>query len=100
MTPKNKTNWKMAMCVGEPIETFYPQRSQRIFAQPAIDICNSCPIKAECLEWALEHDEQGIWGGTTLYERNKINASRRRPKRRYTTTRTSARREESRSPQD
>ena len=43
-------------------------------AGPAIDrakqICNSCPVRARCLDWALSHGVAfGIWGGRTEAER-------------------------------
>lgn len=36
----------------------------------AKELCNECPIKKKCFEYALEtHQEYGIWGGTTPDER-------------------------------
>jgi WhiB family transcriptional regulator, redox-sensing transcriptional regulator len=35
-------------------------------------ICSTCPVKKECLNYAIEHECQGIWGGTTDSERKKI----------------------------
>jgi hypothetical protein len=33
-------------------------------------VADRCPVKAECLEWALEHDARhGMWGGKTPRER-------------------------------
>ena len=32
-------------------------------------MCAACPYKTPCLEWAVIHDEMGIWGGTTAKER-------------------------------
>lgn len=29
----------------------------------AIAICETCPVKADCYQWALEHREVGVWGG-------------------------------------
>lgn len=39
----------------------------------AIDICNTCPVKKECLEVGMEDINltYGIWGGTTPIERVK-----------------------------
>ena len=31
----------------------------------AIEVCQRCNTKQECLQYALEHNEQGIWGGLT-----------------------------------
>lgn len=35
----------------------------------AKNICFSCPVRAECLQWALEHKQiWGIWGGKDEFE--------------------------------
>lgn len=31
--------------------------------------CDSCPVRMECWEYAVVHQEEGIWGGTTDSER-------------------------------
>ena len=39
-------------------------------------VCASCPVRAECLDYALEHNVRyGIWGGLNEHERR---AERRR----------------------
>lgn len=39
----------------------------------AKQICRSCPVRLECLEYALEiREEWGIWGGLTPAERRNI----------------------------
>jgi WhiB family redox-sensing transcriptional regulator len=36
-------------------------------------ICQSCEVRAQCLEYALERDERfGIWGGLSERERRKL----------------------------
>ncbi len=36
-------------------------------------LCSECPYKMRCLEYALKNQfEQGIWGGTTEYDRKKL----------------------------
>lgn len=34
--------------------------------------CNDCPVIAQCLDYALNVKVMGIWGGTTLDERDEI----------------------------
>jgi len=34
--------------------------------------CNDCPVIAECLNYALNVKVMGIWGGTTLNERDEM----------------------------
>lgn len=41
----------------------------------AIQICQGCPSRTECLIWALEVDpahDWGVWGATTKEERKKL----------------------------
>jgi hypothetical protein len=39
--------------------------------QPAKDVCFTCPVRVQCLEFALETEERyGIWGGLSRIERD------------------------------
>lgn len=40
--------------------------------------CNICPVRADCLAWALEHHEEGVWGGTTTYQRRQLGRKQER----------------------
>ncbi len=46
----------------------------------AVAICSRCPIRVECLQWALDHDAKGIWGGTTEYQRRQLSRALERAK--------------------
>lgn len=37
----------------------------------AVAVCRACPVREVCLEYALEHGELGVWGGTTERERRE-----------------------------
>lgn len=39
--------------------------------------CGLCVYKTECLAWALESDEIGVWGGTTDMDRRKIKRTKK-----------------------
>jgi WhiB family redox-sensing transcriptional regulator len=41
-------------------------------ADPALAVCAGCLVRSECLGYAMEHGEYGVWGGTTDRERNRI----------------------------
>lgn len=60
-------------CTKDP-ELFFPTGSGSLATmqnEQAKSICRRCPFRAECLAWAIEHDERGIWGGTTRDERHQ-----------------------------
>lgn len=61
-----------ANCDGVPTDFFYPEKGQT--ATAALRVCRGCDlnVKAECLQWALDNNERGIWGGTTEQERRKM----------------------------
>ncbi|MER7331623.1 MULTISPECIES: WhiB family transcriptional regulator [unclassified Micromonospora] len=35
--------------------------------------CRRCPVVDQCLQWALDSGEAGVWGNTTEDERRAIN---------------------------
>ncbi|GAB2719148.1 WhiB family transcriptional regulator [Kitasatospora kifunensis] len=46
-------------------------------------VCARCPVRAACLEYALDARERyGVWGGLTAEERRRAVVSRRRRGRR------------------
>jgi len=53
-----------------PISTYGPALRQ---VDQAIAVCRTCPVRRQCLAWALEHGyNQGIWGGMAEDERRSI----------------------------
>jgi WhiB family redox-sensing transcriptional regulator len=41
------------------------------------ELCDTCPVRRECLEYALKDDSlTGLWGGTTDMERRMIRRRR------------------------
>lgn len=60
-------NLPNASCKGyrDP-DLWHPERPNRRQEFRAIGICGHCPVKVECLSYAMRaHPIQGIWGGTT-----------------------------------
>lgn len=58
-------------CAQTDPEAFFPEKGGH--ALDAKRVCWTCPVQAECLEYALENDERyGVWGGLSEYERRRI----------------------------
>lgn len=54
---------------------FYPDRGAS--TRDAKAICAVCPVREECLDYALMHGEKfGIWGGKSERERRRIKKRR------------------------
>ena len=70
-------SWKLAgACRNANTDVFYPPSDAD--AAPAKAVCESCRVRAECLEYALAvREPEGIWGGCTLAERRSILRRRR-----------------------
>ncbi len=43
-----------------------------------LQICKRCPVREACLRYAIEHNEWGIWGGTTDDERRAAAGMKKR----------------------
>ena len=54
-------------CKGEPHARFFPRGAG--VNQETRDMCAGCPVREACLQWALDNDEYGFWGGTSTEER-------------------------------
>ena len=55
---------------------FFP--SDGIGVQVAQRVCEECPVKTPCLEYALDNRvDHGVWGGTSERERRRILRRRR-----------------------
>ena len=60
-----------ALCAQTDPEAFFPEKGGS--TREAKKVCRSSEVRAECLEYALEHDERfGIWGGLSERERRRL----------------------------
>lgn len=62
-----------AACVDAGLDVFFPGRGES--PAPARQMCAGCPVRDECLEYALAvpgDDPVGIWGGTSARERRPM----------------------------
>ncbi len=76
-----------AACVDEDPELFFPVGT----TGPALrdlatakSVCARCPVRRECLSWALRTGQAaGVWGGTCEEERAVLRGETRRTARRH-----------------
>jgi WhiB family redox-sensing transcriptional regulator len=59
-------------CRTEDPTLFFPPYDSPSANAPAKAVCERCPIKPECLEWALDHEDEGVWGGTGPADRRAL----------------------------
>lgn len=76
-------NWRhRASCLDADPEWFFPiGTTGPALAQieRAKAVCVGCPVRAECLGWALDTNQaNGVWGGTDEDERRALHCARRR----------------------
>lgn len=71
--------WGDRPCLGSGVD-FFPGRGQNGDLDKAKAVCQTCPpsLKAACLEYAIEHVEPGVWGGTSKRERDRMIGTRGR----------------------
>jgi WhiB family redox-sensing transcriptional regulator len=79
-----------AACQGMELAIFFPGRGPNHAAEGKT-ACRSCPVRTECLEWALASGERGIWGGKGDQERRALLRHRRRKASTSDTTASSTR---------
>lgn len=59
-----------ALCAQTDPEAFFPEKGGS--TREAKVVCFRCPVRQECLDYALENDERyGIWGGLSERERRR-----------------------------
>ena len=88
-----QSNWqRSANCRLAPSYVFFPEETLKPGFKPIPgqrgltyqDFCGSCRVRARCLEYALLHDLDGIWGNTTFAERkNRFSTFEREEMREY-----------------
>jgi WhiB family transcriptional regulator, redox-sensing transcriptional regulator len=63
-----------AACFEVDPDVFFPTSEEE--AGPALAFCKRCPIREECLAWALKNGERyGVWGGLTEQQRRRLTRS-------------------------
>ena len=70
-------DWRYsAACRDVDPELFYPAGTDGpalLRIAEAKTVCAQCPVRAECLAWAMAHGEDyGVWGGLSEDERRTL----------------------------
>jgi WhiB family redox-sensing transcriptional regulator len=56
---------------------FFPDRGDNVTARRAEAICNGCPVRRQCLDFAITNNElAGVWGGFSRKARKRIRKRR------------------------
>lgn len=85
MEHSSEVNWeRRGNCWDTYDDLFFPSEgySSELKAAHIINqkYCKFCPVKAQCLSFAIRFDSIGIWAGTTTDTRKKIRSRRNRLK--------------------
>lgn len=60
-----------ALCAQTDPESFFPEKGGS--TREAKKVCLRCPVRAQCLEYALANEERfGVWGGMSEQERRRL----------------------------
>jgi WhiB family redox-sensing transcriptional regulator len=60
-----------ASCPSVDTDMFFPEKGGT--TRPAKLVCGGCEVRAECLQYALTHQERfGVWGGLSERERRRL----------------------------
>ncbi|GAA4929044.1 hypothetical protein GCM10023224_05570 [Streptomonospora halophila] len=85
LAARSRWGWAQhAACQGESLELFFGRDGERAAEREqreakAKEICQACPVRTECADYAVARPEKhGTWGATTPEERVTIRRSRMR----------------------
>ena len=73
--PASRAWMGRAACRGMDPDLFFPSPGGDHSAVKAV--CAVCPVRPECLEHAVVHNEPGIWGGCSQGQRRAMRRQRR-----------------------
>jgi WhiB family redox-sensing transcriptional regulator len=75
----DRPRWQRdALCKDHDTNIFYPAPGDVELLRKAKGICKECPVRQNCLEYALDNSERfGIWGGKSARERMLILRAKR-----------------------
>ncbi len=73
-----RPDWqKYGTCRGEGTDIFFHERYSHAVRE-AKKLCDICVVRQKCLDFAIDNDCVGVWGGLTTVERKNQKRLRRR----------------------
>ena len=78
------TNWRLnGTCREVDPELFFPKPTDRKGTLDAMAVCVTCPVKAQCRQWAQDtRQEYGVWGGKDFQNRKPVTQSEAKERKR------------------
>jgi WhiB family redox-sensing transcriptional regulator len=71
MVAQARPKWQRdGLCLEHPELSWFPSKGQP--TAPAKAVCSRCLVRPECLAFAIDNDERGVWGGTSEAERRAM----------------------------
>lgn len=68
-----------ALCAQVGGDFWFPEKGETATSRQAKEICNACPVRTQCLEYAVTgHITWGIFGGVSARERALLTQERNR----------------------
>ncbi len=73
----DEADWQdVAACRSTDPDLFFPDGENVEGIGRAKAVCATCPVRAECLAFAVElNQSEGVWGGHTPAERRRLRRS-------------------------
>lgn len=68
--PKEEDWRQQSACSTVDTNIFFPLKITSSSVKQALAYCKNCSVRLDCLQTAVIYDYDGIWGGTTLAQRN------------------------------
>ena len=72
-------DWHLdAVCAQIDPDLWWPEKADAHSARKAREFCATCPVAAQCLEYALANEERhGIWAGLNGEQLKKLGKKRK-----------------------
>lgn len=76
--PSSTVPLSFGSCVDSALE-FVPDPEPLHVPPEVAAVCAVCPVAAECLAWAIAHNEYGLWAATTRDQRQQMASGTQEP---------------------